>query len=154
MSEHNSRAGGTTAEHPLITEERRFHAEVLNCLETLSKKIGDCRADAEQSGRDKFLSMMVTLRSRVEHIASSISSEIERKYKLGPVAEKDMARIQEIDVTIKSIIEECGRALGEFSCASPESLAGFNETVNAHMREFEKLYGERGKILRLYRIYG
>ena len=154
MVEQDSRESGTAAEHPLQKEERVFHGEVLKCLGVLSGKIENCRSDADRSGRDKFLSMMVTLRSRVEHIASSISSEIERKYKLGPVDGKDMARIQEIDGKVKSIIEECGRALGEVSCASVETLAGFNETVNAHMREFEKLYGERGKILRLYRVYG
>ncbi len=146
--------GASQTEHPLQKEERTFHAEVLGCLATLSKKIEDCKSDADHSGRDKFLSMMVSLKSRVEHIASSISSEIERKYKLGPVAEKDLARIREIDEAIKSIIAGCGNTLEHVSCASVETLAGFNETVQAHMREFEKLYGERGKILRMYRIYG
>ncbi len=155
MSEQHSSGSRISAmEHPLQQEERRFHGEVLKCLDVLSGKIEDCRTGAERTGKDKLLSMMVTLRSRVENIAKTISSEIERKYRLDPVAEKDLKRIDEIDSGIKSIIEDCGKSLGEFACTSQESLGEFNENINSHMREFEKLYGERAKILRLYRVYG
>ena len=150
----NCGSGGSANEHPLQKEERRFHDEVLKCIDVLSEKIENCRSGAERTGKDKLLSMMITLRSRVENIAKSISSEIERKYRLDPVAEKDMKRIDEIDVNIKSIIADCGKSLGDFSCTSIESLAEFNENINSHMREFEKLYGERAKLLRLYRVYG
>ncbi len=150
----DSRAGNATAEHPLRREERVFHDEVLKCLNVLSGKIEECRSDAIRTGRERYLVLMVGLRGRVENIVKSISSEMEGKYRLGKVEGKDLERISEIDGKIKSIIEECGRALGELTCASVETVTGFNETVNAHMREFEKLYGERGKLLRLYRVYG
>lgn len=154
MADNDSRGGGADTLHPLQKEEREFHAEVLKCFDVLSGKIESCRSGAEQSGRDKLLSMMVALRSRVKHIADSIGSEIERKYRLDPVKAQDLARIGEIDAGIKTIIQDCGNALGAFSCSTTEELADFNEKVNAHMREFEKLYGERGKIIRLYRVYG
>ncbi len=153
MTAHNSEAQ-TDALHPLQKEERQFHDEVLRCLDILSRKIEGCRSVADRSGRDKILSMMVAFQSRVKHIAESIGSEIERKYRLDPVKDKDMARISEIDRAIKSIIQECGADLSAFSCSTAEELADFNEKVNAHIREFEKLYEERKKILRLYRIYG
>lgn len=154
MADIDSRGSSSTAEHLLREEERQFHDEVLKCLDTLSGKIEECRTGAEKSGKEKLFTMMVSLRSRVENIAGSIASEIERKYSLNPVKENDMTRIGEIDDRIKKIIEECGTALGGFTCASVEGLSEFNENVNAHMREFDKLYGERSKILRLYRVYG
>ncbi len=153
MTARNSEAS-TDALHPLLKEERQFHDEVLRCLNVLSGKIEGCGSAADRSGRDKILSMMVAFQSRVKRIAETIGSEIERKYRLDPVKDQDMARVSEIDRAIKSIIQECGDDLSAFSCSTGEELAVFNEKVNAHMREFEKLYDERKKILRLYRIYG
>ncbi len=154
MTDNDKSKAGGIAEQVLRKEEQRFHDEVLKCLDTLSGKIEECRTGAERSGREKLFTMMVSLRSRVETIANSISSEIQRKYSLDPVKDGDLARIGEIDGKIMKIIEECGLALSGFSCSSAERLSEFNENVNAHMREFDRLYGERSKILRLYRVYG
>ncbi len=140
-------------EHPLQTEEKAFHDEILKCLDVFNGKITTCRSRAETES-EKLISVFVALKSRVEHLASSIAAEISHKYRLESVKKEDMDRIHTIDQRLKAIIGECGNDISNFSCSGTENFALFNEKAHAHIREFENLYAERAKILRLYRIYG
>lgn len=154
MCEHCNCGGKIPDEHPLQREEKTFHDEILKCLNVFSGKITECRSHAGRESSEKLLSVFVALKSRVEHLAASISAEISHKYRLGAVKDSDLEKIQGIDQRLKTIIDECGNDISNFSCSGSANFASFNEKVNAHIREFEHLYAERAKILRLYRIYG
>lgn len=99
-------------------------------------KIAECRTHAAGENSEKLLSVFVALKSRVEHLAASISAEISHKYRLGAVKDSDMEKIHVIDHRLKDIIGECGNDISNLSCSSSANFASFNEKLNAHMREF------------------